>query len=394
MRDPRSLPPVEIVETIPALERLADGLRDAVHVAVDLEADSFYTYHAKVCLIQLSALGRDFIVDPLSVRDLSPLGPLFRDPDVEKVFHASEHDLQCLRRDYGFEVATLFDTMAAARLLGAGGLGLASLIQKYFGVRLSKKLQRSDWGKRPLSGAQIDYARMDTHYLLPLRDILWKELHEHDLLEESLEEFSRLARIEHEERAFDPDAFWRWPGAKGLPPRDRAVLKELCFYREKTAAALDRAPFRVLPEALLVRLAQETPRDPSSLERVHGMTPYLFQRFGAELLEVIERGMGLPPIDSPPERPKRQAWSGPALRRYQQLRQWRIQKARERRVDSVVILATEDLRALSRAPELSPDPKDWLGSLSPLKRELYGEELAALLQKTPPPPAGRRRRRR
>src|SRR5436190_1801565 len=104
----------------------------APRVAIDLESDSFYSYHHKICLIQISDERHDYIVDPLAVRDISPLGPVLRDPKIEKVFHAAEYDIQCLKRDYGFEINGLFDTMAASRILGSKELGLASLIGKYF----------------------------------------------------------------------------------------------------------------------------------------------------------------------------------------------------------------------------------------------------------------------
>ncbi len=389
-----SIPPAEIIETLSDLERLAEALQAYDRVAVDLESDSFYSYHEKICLLQLSSPDQDFIVDPLMVRDLSPLGPLFRNPEVEKVFHAAEYDTVCLKRDYGFELQNLFDTMIAARILGSKELGLAPLIHKHFDVVLSKRLQRSDWGRRPLSDEQLEYARMDTHYLLALRDKLHAELLKRGLEHDAQEEFERMTRLQPAERVFDPDSFWRLPGARALPPQGRAVLKELYFYREKTAALMDRAAFRVLPEPLLVRLADELPRDLESMAKTKGMTPFLFNRFGKELLEIIEKGLSMEPIEREPVRTPERRWDTVTMRRYEQLRQWRKQKAQERGVDTVVILATDDLREIAQAPARSPDPDAWLSHLSPRKRELYGAELLNLLSTPLPASTGRRRRRR
>jgi ribonuclease D len=271
------LRPVRLLTEISHIEWLAERLSGEPRIAVDLESDGFYVYHEKVCLLQLSSEKEDFILDPLSARDISPLAGIFRDPAVEKVFHAAEYDILSLKRDFGFKVRGVFDTMAAARALGKPKLGLAGLIEEYFGIVLSKKLQRANWGKRPLSEEQIQYARLDTHYLLRLRDKLERELKERKLLEEAHDSFRKVERIEPTKKIFDPENYWKLPGARELPPESLAVLKELYYYRESTAAALDRAPFRVLPEPLLVRLAADLPRSVADLSRVHGMTPYLFE---------------------------------------------------------------------------------------------------------------------
>ena len=386
--------PVAVIESLSDLEALAAHLEGMDRVAVDIESDSFYSYHEKVCLLQISSASDDFVVDPLSVLDLSPLGALFRDPRTEKVFHAGEYDVLCLKRDYGFEVNTVFDTMIAARILGSKELGLAALIQRYFDVTLSKKLQRSDWGRRPLSDAQIEYARMDTHFLLALSDLLREELAGKGLAHDAQDEFARLMRVQPNERLFDPDSFWRLPGARQLSGQGRAVLKELYFFREKTAAEMDRAAFRVLPELLLVRLAAELPRDLEALQAVKGLTPYLFNRFGRELLSAVETGLAKEPIEREPERPPSRRWDSVTTHRYEALRQWRKQKAEEREVDTVVILATDDLREIAQAPMRSPDPETWLATLTSRKRELYGTDLMALLSLPGPVPTGAPRRRR
>ncbi|MCX5787590.1 MAG: HRDC domain-containing protein [Elusimicrobia bacterium] len=386
--------PVAVIENLSDLEALAAHLEGIDRVAVDIESDSFYSYHEKVCLLQISSASDDFVVDPLSVLDLSPLGALFRDPRTEKVFHAGEFDVLCLKRDYGFEVNTVFDTMIAARILGSKELGLAALIQRYFDVTLSKKLQRSDWGRRPLSDAQIEYSRMDTHFLLALSDLLREELAGKGLAHDAQDEFARLMRVQPNEKLFDPNSFWRLPGARQLSGQGRAVLKELYFFREKTAAELDRAAFRVLPELLLVRLAAELPRDLEALQAVKGLTPYLFNRFGRELLSAVETGLGKEPIEREPERPPSRRWDTVTMHRYEALRQWRKQKAEERGVDTVVILATDDLREIAQAPMRSPDPETWLATLTSRKRELYGTDLMALLSLPGPVPTGAPRRRR
>jgi ribonuclease D len=390
---PHRLPPPTIVETIPDLEAVAADIARSSRIGVDIESDGFYVYHEKVCLLQISNEDEDFVIDPLAVQDLSPLGPVFRDPNVEKIFHAGEYDILCLKRDYGFKIVSVFDTMIATRTLGSQRLGLAPLIEEHFGFRPSKKLQRANWGKRPLTPEQIQYARLDTHYLLSLRDLLHEKLSAKGVLEDALDEFRRLELLEPNARVFDPDAFWSLSRARELSPAKRAVLKALYRYREEKSAQLDRAPFRVLPEELLVRLAQASPRSAEALKSFGGMTSYLSSHFGPELLAAIEKGLASPPIDKPPERSHGNRWDSDTLRRYEALRAWRNQQATARGVNPVVVLATEELRKLAQAPRDGKEPEAWLEVLSEYKRRLYGEQLKGLLQTPLQPAKGRRRRR-
>ena len=110
-------------------------------VALDLEADSFHHYHEKICLVQLTADGRDALVDPLAGVDLSRFRELLLDPAVTKVFHGGDYDLRLLDRDHGLRVRGLFDTMVAARMVGERKFGLAALLAQHFGVHLDKSHQ-------------------------------------------------------------------------------------------------------------------------------------------------------------------------------------------------------------------------------------------------------------
>lgn len=106
------------VHTIQSLQMMVDDLATQLRVAVDTESNSLHAFREQVCLLQFSSIHEDYLVDPLALRDLSLLGPIFANPKIEKVFHAAEYDLICLRRDFGFTFANLFDTMQAARVFG------------------------------------------------------------------------------------------------------------------------------------------------------------------------------------------------------------------------------------------------------------------------------------
>ncbi|MCP3915425.1 MAG: ribonuclease D, partial [bacterium] len=170
-------PPILVEDEI-ELERLLEDLEKQDEIAVDTEADSFYSYREKVCLIQVTVEDRDYLVDPLAGLDLTPFGDVIADPSKTKVFHDAEYDVLIMKRVLGWSFAGLFDTRVAAAVIGMEAPGLASVLEDRFGVELDKSMQRSNWAKRPLEERQIQYARLDTHYLLPLMADLRRLLEE------------------------------------------------------------------------------------------------------------------------------------------------------------------------------------------------------------------------
>src|SRR5512147_2572985 len=179
---PQTLTPPVWVDKPTTFNQMVADLSAQPRIAVDTESNSLHAYRERVCLVQFSTPKKDYIIDPLILQDLSPLAPLFANPNIEKIFHAAEYDLICLRRDFGFEFANLFDTMQAARVLGYQFVGLDNLLAEKFQFELDKRHQKADWAMRPLTPAQLDYARLDTHFLFALRDLLETELKEKDRL--------------------------------------------------------------------------------------------------------------------------------------------------------------------------------------------------------------------
>jgi ribonuclease D len=152
------LPPPVWVDEQSAFQQLIAKLSAQSRIAVDTESNSLHAYRERVCLIQFSTPDTDFLVDPFSIRDMSPLAPVFANPAIEKIFHAAEYDLVCLRRDFGFKFTKLFDTMQAARILGYPFVGLDNILLEKFDIKIDKRHQKADWGARPLTPQQIDYA--------------------------------------------------------------------------------------------------------------------------------------------------------------------------------------------------------------------------------------------
>jgi ribonuclease D len=354
------------------LEEVCAELARCSQIAFDTESNGFYAYKEKVCLVQISSPTEDYIVDPIAFKDLSALGPLMADPKIEKLFHAAEYDILCLKRDYGFEFRNLFDTMVAARVLGIKELGLAAAIERHFGIVVSKKLQRADWGRRPLTHEMIRYAQGDTHFLIRLVEIQKKLLAERGLTEDAAEACAELCAIEPNLKTFDPEGYWKLIGRQEIDGRATAALKEIWLYRENQAASRDRAPFRVMPEDLMVRVAQAMPETREALAAVKGMTPYILERFGSGLLAAVEKGRASEPLVRPPQ-PERKRMPDAEWRLFEALRVWRKQRAESDKVEPVVILSTESMRQI--AAHACRNGGDALAPLSELKRQRYGDDI-------------------
>ncbi|HEX7488566.1 MAG TPA: ribonuclease D [Anaeromyxobacteraceae bacterium] len=277
-----------LVADAPALQALAEALTREPAVALDTESNSFHVHRERVCLLQISTREADWVVDPFAV-DVRPLGPVLAAAPA-LVLHGADYDVRCLKREYGFVLPALFDTMAAARRLGRAGLGLSALVEEQFGVRLSKDFQRSDWGRRPLTVEQVSYAALDTHFLLPLHEVLARELRARDLWDEAAQEFGRIAAVEPRPRVFDPEGWRKMKGARDLDAPGRAVLRTLWVAREERASALDRPPFKVMPEQSMVEVARRRPGSEQELLRVPGVTTVVLRRMGEAVLAAIREG--------------------------------------------------------------------------------------------------------
>jgi ribonuclease D len=282
--------PPKLIASQPELHTFLEYISDAKHLAVDSESNGYFAYRPRVCLIQISRDHEDFIVDPLALEDISALGRIFADPSIEKVLHAAENDLIGFRKDFRFRMRNVFDTSVACRLLGRSKLGLARILAEEFGVKLDKKYQRCNWEKRPLSPEQLFYAQLDTHFLIDLRNRLHGELLKENLWSLAQEEYARLEQIRlNPPRQWDPYGYLRLKGAQKLSEPSLRVLKELTAYRERLARSANKAPFRVMNNEFMVRVAREMPRNLASLLQVRGL-PSRFKGKGAErLFRVIKR---------------------------------------------------------------------------------------------------------
>jgi ribonuclease D len=372
------LPPPTVITSASQLAVLLKALHDESFVAVDTESNSLYVYQEQVCLIQISVPTKDYIVDALAVPDLLPLAHFFADPKVQKIFHAAEYDVMCLKRDFGFRFVNLFDTMWAARILGWPRVGLGDILKDLFDVRTNKRYQRYDWGRRPLDQKALTYASLDTHYLLPLRHLQADGLMQKERWEEAQEVFEQVASSEPVSNDFEAEDFWRVKGTFDLRRREQAVLRELCLWRDGEARRRDHPHFKVLHDRVLIALAQACPRTREELARIDGIKPYIVRRYGKRILQAINRGMDAP-VPAPPTPPPRH--SDEEVERYEALRAWRKEVAAKREVDVDVVVGNAVLWALAEQNPRTTEELLSIDGLGPWKRQTYGEAILKILGK-------------
>ena len=386
--------PLIIVDTQEKLVELADQLSKAPVIGVDTESDSFHHYQEKVCLIQFSDLENDYILDPLQVDDMSPLAPIFANPDIVKVLHGADYDVVCLRRDFGFVFKNLFDTMISSQMVGLERVGLADLIDRFFGHKIDKQYQRHDWAKRPLLPEHVEYARGDTHFLLALREILIRRLEKAGRLEHVVEECEILERREWVPKPFDPNGFLRMKGTHGLSDPSKRILKRLYLYRDGEARRLDRPSFKVIPDPVLVTVARAQPDSPEALDKLFKSKNPMKRRHGSQLLEAVKEGLK-DDYDVPvkkraaPKGPKPKLTGRAAERGFQALKTWRNELvAGESKLSPVTVASNTTLKAI-----VNQYPKDLqeLEAIAEVRRwqvRDYGPTILEILRTAVPQDGG------
>lgn len=352
----------------------------AAELALDTEGDSLHHYPERLALIQIGLPdGSVWLLDPLALTDLTPLASLFvAGPTL--VLHAGDNDLVHLKRRYALAFGSVFDTAIAGRFLGGRALGLDVLLESHLGVTLPPSRQKDDWSQRPLSPAQLTYAAADVQHLFALKAKLVEELDKIGRLSWVEEECAALAAQPAPERPVDPDAWLGVKGARDLPARGMAVLRELWSLREQLARAADRPPFKILSEDTLLRVAHTVPRDATTLGGIQGITPRVLGRWGAALLDAVDRALALEDGALPVlPRHRRPSVPGAMSRRIDKLRRWRAGATEQVGLEAGVLLPNRLITAIAEA---APRTLDELARVDGVRRwrvETLGEGLLAAL---------------
>ncbi len=373
--------PLVVVEDTESLEQIAESLSQQAVIALDTESDSFYHYKERVCLIQLSDTKRDIIVDPLKISDLSSLAPILENPLQVKVLHGADYDIVCLKRDFGFRIRGLFDTMMAARFLEIPRIGLGDLVHEVFGFSLEKKYQRHDWSMRPLREEHLEYARNDTHWLIPLREVLIRRLERSGWLDAVLEESMLMENREWTGKANEPGDFLRLRGSSLLEPRGQHILWHLYEYREAVARRLNRPVFKVIPDSVMVDIARNAPTSNNALDRLMRPNSPMRRIHGRALLKAVEQGLRDDrPLPSPPTRRKKPKNNNAGSQWVaENLKQWRKKKTAQEGMSAVFLPNNALLREIAKKTPTTIEELSDVPGIRKWQLATFGDEVVRIV---------------
>jgi ribonuclease D len=363
---------VSLITTTDELDAACLRLARHPFVTVDTEFLRETTFWPILCVVQLASDDEALAIDALAEGlDLQPLLRLMADEDVVKVFHAARQDLEIFWKLAGVLPTPLFDTQVAAMVCGYGDqVSYSELVQSVCRVTIDKSSRFTDWARRPLAEAQIDYAIGDVTHLRDIYRALTARLKatgRQSWLEDEMKVLNSPATYEqHPERA------WERYKSRARKPRDLATLMELAAWRESEAQARDVPRSRVLKDDVLIELALAAPRTVEALGNLRAFPRGMERsRAGGEILAAIERGLARDPKTLPKlERERRNGANVGAT--VELLKVLLRQVSDESGVAGKLIASVDDLEAIA-----SNDKAD-VAALSGWRRKLFGERALEL----------------
>ncbi len=389
------MPRATFIDRIETLVQVVEHLRTAPRVALDTEGNSMYAYRGRVCLVQLCVADparpadEVFVVDTLALPSIAPLEPLLgHDPECVPIVHDVAYDARMLAQA-GSPLRHAVDTALHARFLGIGSTGLAPLLSERFGLTLDKELQRSNWGQRPLTDAQIEYVTHDVAYLGPLSAQLDAEARARDVHEEIAVETAWALASALEREDTTETGYLELKGVRELPPAGRAILRALWLAREREAERVDQPAGRVLSSHALLTLARSRPRSAQAVRSATGAV-MMDDEVAAALIDAIREGEhagDVPEADRSRFAGTRSP-SGEIARkraREEALANWRAMEAELRGVNPQVVLPGHVLTALARAAPATEEELAAVPGFGAVRVRRYAQHVLPLMTVAPTP---------
>jgi len=373
----------QIIDKTIDLQKMIRSVEKEKVVAVDLEADSMYHYKEKVCLIQIAIEKASFVVDPLAIKDLAPLKPIFSNPDIKKIFHGADYDVRSLYRDFKIRINNLFDTELACRFLGIKETGLQAVLKMFFNVDVDKKYQKKDWSKRPLPKEMMVYASKDVIYLLPLARALTHKLKKLDRITWVLEECEDLSKVRPMLSNEGP-LFMKFKGAGRLKSRSLAVLEALLQFRKRIAEKKDRPFFKIIGNESMMKIATARPVTLHRLKSIKALSNRQISMYGSDLIKVVAKTLKLPenelpvfPSQKPPVLPN----GVPA--KIKALKSWRASKANALGIDPGILCNNSLITAIAVKNPGDSNSLDTVKEMKNWQKQMFGTEIIRALKKFP-----------
>jgi ribonuclease D len=370
-----------IIDTRDELEKTAGRFECERAVAVDLEADSMYHFKERVCLVQIAAKKWSVMVDPLTIEDLSPLKPLFSNSGIMKVFHGADYDIRSLYRDFNISINNLFDTELASRFLGLEESGLQSVLKMFFNVDIDKRYQKKDWSKRPLPKEMAAYASKDVMYLLPLAEILIRQLKEIGRLDWVREECDELAKVRPDLNDAGP-LFLKFKGAGRLKSRGLAVLEALLQFRKQVAEEKDKPLFKIIGNDSIMKIATARPVSLRRLKHINTLSDRQLSMYGNDVIQAVDGALKIPEDNLPlylSRKPPALPRGAPS--RIKDLKTWRASRARTLKIQAGMLLNNALITAVAVNNPSDDKALDDISGIRQWQKRVFGREIIRVLKK-------------
>ena len=286
------------IDTKELFDEFINELSKYDEIAVDLEHHSKESYLGITCLIQISTRDTDYILDAIKLRScLNKLNIVFTNPNILKVFHGADYDINWLQRDFGVYVVNMFDTGRASRILHYESYSLKYLLLKFCEFETDKSYQLADWRVRPLTEGMIKYARSDTHFLLYIYDNLKKELISKSLENSDsgifmyykmcLKQSCEICLQSYQKPRVKDETYYHFIQMNGNKPKmELGILKETYIFRDYLGRLLDRDPKEIMKKNMIFKLSKNNEFTIDKLLTIINYnTPFL--RYLNEYIEVI-----------------------------------------------------------------------------------------------------------
>jgi ribonuclease D len=371
--------PIELINQSARFNTAIQEIMSSSVIALDTESNSFHRYPEQLCLIQAASKQNIYIIDTISLQDLNPLKKTLENNSIKKVLHSADYDIRSLDRHYGIRIRNLYDTSIASRFVGIVQFGLSYIIKDLLGVTIhkSKRLQKADWGQRPLSSEAIEYAANDVRYLFALQIILDMKLQTLGRTTWVAEECARLEEVRYSSP--NPDTAYLFiKGTHKLDGCGLAILRSLYLFREKEARRWRRPPTLLIPDIVLSSLANNPTM---SLAEVPSLGQIGLKRFGRGLRKALHNGFIALPINRPPVITTDRL-NNKQIKRLSLLKIWRTSLGETLSLDPSLLWPKASLERLAKAPDTleielkSKDIRHW-------QREQFASSLQDFLKSLP-----------
>ncbi len=373
------------IDTSAALKDLLQQLIGVNRVALDIESNGMFAYHPCVCTVQLSWLEANeqthvAIVDTLAI-PVGELADLLRRPTVIKVIHDLAFDARILHLEH-IDLRAVRDTSVAAAYLGKPGTGLATLLKNELNVHVEKKLQNSDWARRPLSQESLYYLAGDVQDLLALDTLLANEVEEMGISNEVATEtaYRLIDALETQVEVRPPHQ--RIRGHERLNPLSQRVLEAIAATRESIAKEKNLPPQRIVGDKLMLVIADRKPQRLQDIQRFRALKR-LNNAQQNTMVQAIVQAVKKGPASTPPPAPPHPLTRREILARKgleKRLQEWRKHEAKRRKVNEQVVLPTHCIRRLVGGAFATPETIAAMPGFGRARTELYANVLADVIQ--------------